>query len=126
MKIYLDDDLVSPNRKTPEGWTRALNVQEFYELIDKALTMGEKIESISFDNDLGEPRLENEGRSALKRLMNTYPELLKEGLKVSIHTDNNEARDAMRKDLQYWREHIDELIEAKDRPDPWAELDKIK
>jgi hypothetical protein len=121
MKIYLDD-----LRKTPSGWERVYNVREFKELIEKSISSGEKIKCISFDNDLGEQGLENEGRSALKWLMNNYPELLKDGLIILTHTDNSEARDAMAKDYKYWREHVDELIEAKERPDPWGELDKMK
>jgi hypothetical protein len=121
MKIYLDD-----NRETPPGWTRVYNVREFKDLVEKAIADGDEIEGISFDNDLGEPGLENEGRSALKWLMNQHPGLMKEGLIILVHTDNSEARDAMAKDYRYWREHIDELIEAKDRPDPWLESDKMK
>ena len=125
MKIYLDDDLVSVNRKTPEGWERVTNVGDFKSLVDKTLVTGEKIEAISFDNDLGEPGLENEGRGAFKWLMNEHPEILKSNPEIGIHTDNNEARDSMRKDLRFWRDHADELIAAKERPDPWAEL-KVK
>ncbi len=121
MKIYLDD-----LRETPPGWERAYNVREFKEIVEKAITDGEDIEGVSFDNDLGEPGLENEGRSALKWLMNEHPELIKDGFKVLVHTDNNEARDAMAKDYKFWREHADELIEAKNRPEPWSEIDKIK
>lgn len=121
MKIYLDD-----LRPTPPGWARANNVREFKELVEKALTEGEEIEGISFDNDLGMSGLENEGRSAFKWLMNEHPELLKQGLIILIHTDNTEAKKAMREDYKYWKENVDQLIEAKDRPDPWSELDKMK
>jgi hypothetical protein len=126
MKIYLDDDLESAGRKTPEGWVRVLNVHEFYNSVEKAIASNEEIEEISFDNDLGEPGLENEGRGAFKWLMNNHPELLKKGLHIRIHTDNNEARDSMMKDYEFWEKHVDELIKAKDRPDPWAESVKMK
>ncbi len=122
MKIYLDDDLKSPSRKTPPGWERVLNVRDFKALIEKALDDGEEIEGISFDNDLGEPGLENEGRGALKWLMTEHPELMKKQLILLVHTDNNEARDSMRQDVKFWKENVDELIARKERPDPWAEL----
>lgn len=53
MKVYLDDDL--EYRITPEGYTRFTTGEELINYVDK---YDPTIDTISFDNDLGEDILE--------------------------------------------------------------------
>jgi vacuolar-type H+-ATPase subunit I/STV1 len=59
MKIFLDD-LYETERKSwiPEGYVGAKNFAEFKSLLEDALARGEKIEGLSFDNDLGEGEMD--------------------------------------------------------------------
>ena len=126
MKIFLDD-LGHTDRKhwVPEGWRVAINFNEFKALIEEADQKNEKIEAISFDNDLGEG--EKEGWEILKWLSENRPELFrKENVELGVHSDNNTAKENMESKIKNWQENVYELVAAKERPDPWAELDKVK
>jgi len=124
MKIFLDD-LAETERNSwvPDGWSTARNFTEFKSLIDEALTKGESIEGISFDNDLGEG--EKEGWEILKWLYENHPEIMRGNPELKIHSANPEGRRAMEHHITFWQKNYKELIEAKDRPSPWDEI-KLK
>ena len=55
MKIFLDDQGRDIRESwVPQDWRRAVNFQEFKELVEESYRTGDNIEAISFDNDLGE------------------------------------------------------------------------
>jgi len=112
MKIFLDD-----TRPVPEGFIGARNSAEFMACIERAHEDGEKIETIAFDNDLGE---ETEGRHLLAWLGERYPEDILEAT-ITIHTDNPVAREIMEGYIASSREHPDDFREASKRPNPWGE-----
>jgi len=64
MKLWLDDI-----RPAPEGWERVKDATEFWRAIAKTHCMKE-VEAISFDNDLGENRVE--GWEIAKDLLDMY------------------------------------------------------
>lgn len=119
MKIFLDD-LFDTDRKSwvPEGWAGARNFAEFKRLIEESLRQGEKIEGISFDNDLGEG--EAEGWEIAKWLTEAHPEIFAENPELRVHSANPSGRQNLEHYLELGREHYKELIEAKERPDPWG------
>ena len=127
MKIFLDDQGRDIRESwVPQDWRRAVNFKEFKELVEESYRTGDNIEAISFDNDLGEETGElTEGVEIMKWVSENYPELLKPAVEISIHSQNNVARELMLGKLKFWREHIEELIAAKERPDPWDEI-KVK
>ncbi len=125
MKIFLDDQGRNDVRENwaPSDWRRAINFAEFKSLIEEAFDTGEKIEAISFDNDLGEGSGEiTEGLEIMKWMSREYPELFRPETEITIHSENIDAKRNMEGKLKFWQKHIDELIAAKERPDPWAEL----
>lgn len=128
MKIWLDDQLDDPEtpiRHTPDGWTGAKTSSEFKKLIEDALGSGESIEAISFDNDLGE---EVEGRHLVKWLQEQHPEIIERNpeIELEVHSENNVAKEAIRRELEILKKHYKELIEAKDRPYPFEGEIKMK
>ena len=133
MKIWLDDqidDQDAPERHAPEGWTGVRNFAEFKALIERAPPTGEPIETIDFDNDLGtdpEGALELDGHYILNWLKDTYPEyIVGEGISLRVHSRNIIENEAMRKDIELWRRHPQEVLEAKNRPNPWGEKEERK
>jgi hypothetical protein len=126
MKIWLDDQLddpEAPRRHTPEGWVGCRNDKEFKAAVTHAVASGETIEEIRFDNDLGEESLE--GNELLEWLKDTYPEVIvAEGVEITAHSENGPERENMRKKIAWWRKHKDDLLAAKNRPDPWAAFRK--
>ncbi len=124
MKIFIDDQAYTDRDGwVPKNWRRAVNFEEFKNLLEEAQKEGETIEAVSFDNDLGEG--EKEGWEILQWLSENHPEMFRPEVSLEVHSANSEAAVRMRGKIKFWREHVDELIEAKERPDPWAEL-KVK
>jgi hypothetical protein len=123
MKIFLDD-LCENERKNliPEGYVGAKNFLEFKALIESALSNNEKIEGISFDNDLGEGEVE--GWEIARWITEKYPEIFAGNPELSIHSANPSGRKNIEHYLNLGLLHHKELIEAKDRPHPWGEMEK--
>ena len=128
MKIFLDDQAWGDVReaRVPRGWRGAVNFAEFKALIEESYETGDKVEAISFDNDLGEGSGELiEGVEIMKWLSERYPEIFRPEVEITVHSENVEAKRNMLGKIKFWQERVDELIAAKDRPDPWNEL-KVK
>lgn len=126
MKIFLDDQARADVRESwvPAGWRVAINFAEFRALLEEAERTGEKIEAISFDNDLGEGTGElTEGLEIMKWMSEKHPHLFRPEIEITVHSQNPVAKENMEQKLRLWQEHVDELIEAKDRPDPWVEVE---
>ncbi|QQG45558.1 MAG: hypothetical protein HYW89_01340 [Candidatus Sungiibacteriota bacterium] len=123
MKIFLDD-LVETERKDwkPEGWVGVKNFTEFQGVLEKALAEGEKIEGLSFDNDLGEGEME--GWEIAKWLTETHPEIFAENPELRVHSANPEGRKSLEHYFGLGHEHFRELIDAKERPHPWGEMER--
>ena len=114
MRIFIDD-----LREAPEGYDLARNFGEFQELIKQAKEKGEPIESISFDNDLGEG--EKEGYEIMKWLAEAHPEYMAGETELKVHSANPKARENMEAYIEFCREHREELLEVKNRAHPWGE-----
>jgi hypothetical protein len=124
MKIFLDDQGRDARKDwVPEDWRRAVNFFEFRALVEGAIESGEKIEAISFDNDLGEGELE--GWEIARWLYENHPEIMNENPELRVHSANPEGRKSLEHHLNFWRKNWEELVEARKRPDPWSEI-KIK
>ena len=121
MKIFLDD-LYETQRASqiPAGYIGVKNFDEFKELLEDTLQKGEKIEGISFDNDLGEG--EKEGWEIAKWLTDVHPEIFEGQPELFIHSANPSGRERIDNYLKRGQEHFRELIEAKNLPDPWGEM----
>ncbi len=118
MKIYLDDD--PKERHPPSGeWVRVFTPDEFKETVIRAHETGEPIEAISFDNDLG---FKVEGRHLFQWLLDTYPEDVVGTTEIEIHSENNEAKRWMRGTLDWARRNKEQILEMKNRPDPWSDM----
>jgi hypothetical protein len=126
MKIWLDDQLhdpVAPNRHTPEGWVGCKDDKEFKAAVVRAMESGEGIDEMSFDNDLGEDSLE--GHQLLQWLADTYPKVVvSEEITITIHSANSVERQKMEQRLDWWKKNKEEFLEAQNREDPWAALDR--
>lgn len=123
MKIWLDDqldDINAPDKNLPEGYVGAKTFAEFKAAIEDALARDEKIEAISFDNDLGEGEME--GFEIAKWLNATHPEIFANQPKIDVHSKNPEGEKALWHHLKNGQKNYKELIEAKNLPDPWAKL----
>lgn len=125
MKIFLDD-LFDTERKSliPEGYVGARDFFEFKKLLDEALRRGETIEGLSFDNDLGEGTME--GWEIAKWLTEFHPEIFAGNPELRAHSANPSARKNIEYYFELGRNHYKELIEAKDRPHSWGEMERKK
>ena len=131
MRIWLDDQLDNPEypeRSTPEGWVGAKNFKEFKRLIGAALAKGEKIEAINYDNDISkehieELRGEEEGWRMARWLNEKHQDIFLSKPELEIHSANPAGRKRLEGEIDEALNRTKELIEAKDRPSPWAELD---
>lgn len=123
MKIFLDD-LFDTERKhwIPEGYVGVRNFAEFKQLLEETLERGEKIEGISFDNDLGEG--ETEGWEIARWLTETHPEIFAENPELKIHSANPSGRKNIEHYTELGLQHYQELIEAKEKPYPWGEIER--
>ena len=123
MKIFLDDKFDSERKDwIPEGYVGAKNFAEFKGLFEGAIEKGEKIEGLSFDNDLGEGEME--GWEIAKWITETHPEIFAENPELRAHSMNRADSGGREKIDQYFelgRKRYKELIEAKERPHPWGE-----
>jgi hypothetical protein len=123
MKIFLDD-LCETERKDwmPEGYTGVKNFSEFKKLFEETLKRGEKIEGISFDNDLGEGEME--GWEIARWLTKMHPEIFAENPELRIHSANPSGRKNLEHYTELGQRHYKELIEAKGKPHPWGEVEQ--
>ena len=100
MKIFLDDE-----RGRPPGWILAENVTDLEKCI---FLLGDEVEEISLDNDLGED--EEEGKDFLKRMEefihfnNNYVPPI-----IHIHTANTVAS----KQMVQMRESIQRTLDER-------------
>lgn len=119
MKIFLDD-LFDTDRKSwiPEGYIGARNFTEFKQLLEKTLKNGEKIEAISFDNDLGKGEME--GWEIAKWLTEAHPEIFAENPELLIHSANPSGRENLKHYTELGLKHYKDLTEAKELPHPWG------
>ncbi len=123
MKLFLDGQAETDRKSwVPEGWIPVKNFNEFEGALNEALGRGEKIEAISFDNDLGEG--EKEGWEIAKWLTEMHPELFAEIQELRIHSANPEGRKNLENYTRLGLEHWKELVEAKERPHPWGEIER--
>lgn len=122
MKIFLDD-LYETERKSwiPDGYVGAKNFEEFKKLLEDALARGEKIEGLSFDNDLGEGEMD--GWEIAKWLTVEHPEIFAENPELTAHSANPSARESIVYFFDLGQRKYKELIEAKHRPDPWESIE---
>ena len=116
MKIFLDDE----RDPVGEGWTVVRTPEAFKAAVEEAIVNNEPIEAIYFDNDLGE---ELEGRHLLEWLVQTHPEHISENCEMEVHSQNSVGRESMKRTIQFFKENRAEFIAAKDRPDPFGEVD---
>lgn len=123
MKIFLDD-LYNSERKgwIPEGYVGVKNFAEFKTLLEEALEKGEKIEGLSFDNDLGEGEME--GWEIARWLTETHPEIFAENPELRIHSANPSGRKNLEHYTELGQQHYRELIEAKEKPHPWGKMER--
>ena len=126
MKIFLDDQLNEPDmpiRQVPPGWVGVKNFSEFKKVFEEALVRREKIEGLDFDNDLGPG--EKEGWEIAKWLTEEHPEIFEGIGELKAHSQNRAdsgGKERIESLFEHGRDHWRELIEAKSRPDPWAEF----
>ncbi|GEM_PF-1930138 len=121
MNIFLDDQIYTDRKDwVPKGWVGVVNFAEFKAVFEEALTSAEKIEAISFDNDLGEG--EKEGWEIVKWLTEEYPEFFAEQPELLIHSANPEGRKNLSHYITLGLTHYAELIKAKSLPHPWGEI----
>ena len=125
MKIFLDD-LYETERKSlmPEGYVGVKNFAEFKKLLEDTLARGEKIEGLSFDNDLGEGEMD--GWEIARWLTKEHPEIFAENPELTVHSSNPGGLEAIAYFFDLGRRKYKELIEAKDKPHPWGEMEKIR
>ncbi len=127
MKIFLDDQMNEPgmpNRQVPEGYVGVRDFEEFKGALEEALTRGEKIESLDFDNDLGEGKME--GWEIAKWIAEVHPEIFEEISELKAHSENRGGgREKIERYFEYGRLHWRELKEAKEAPHPWGEMERI-
>lgn len=124
MKIFIDDLWQTDRaRWVPAGYVGVANFAEFKALLERALQDGERIEAISFDNDLGEGELE--GWEIAKWLTEEHPEIFETNPELGVHSANPEGRKSILHYIELGKNHYRELIEAKTLPHPWGEM-KIK
>jgi hypothetical protein len=125
MKIFLDDQFDSERRGLlPEGYVGVRNFTEFKQVLEGTLTRDEQIESISFDNDLGEGEME--GWEIAKWLTEEHPEIFAQNPELKIHSNNPSGRKNLEHYIELGRQHYQELMEAKEKPHPWREMEKKK
>lgn len=121
VKIFLDDQHDTDRKHwVPEGYIGVRNFDEFRNQFEGALRRNEKVEAISFDNDLGEG--EKEGWEIAKWLTEEHPDFFAANPELTIHSANPSGRENIDRYLRLGIEHHKELIEAKSRPDPWGEM----
>jgi hypothetical protein len=121
MKIFLDDQWETDRKSwVPAGYVGVKNFVEFKKLAEDALARDEKIEAISFDNDLGTG--EPEGWEIAKWLVEKHPEVFAHNPEIKIHSANPEGRAALEHHLAFGQNNWAELVAAKDRPHPWGEM----
>lgn len=123
MKIFLDD-LYETERKSlmPEGYVGVKNFEEFKKLLEETLERGEKIEGLSFDNDLGEGEMD--GWEIAKWLTVEHPEIFEGSPELTAHSSNPSARESIVYFFDLGQRKYKELMEAKNKPYPWGELEK--
>ena len=126
MKIFLDDQINEPgmpNRQVPEGYTGVRDFEEFKQVFENAIALGERIEALDFDNDLGEGKME--GWEIAKWLTETHPKIFEEIGELKAHSENRGGgREKIEQYFKLGLDHYRELIEAKNRPDPWGEMER--
>ena len=122
MKIFLDD-LYETERKSwiPDGYVGVKNFEEFKKLLEDALERGDKIEGLSFDNDLGAGEID--GWEVAKWLMETHPEIFADNPELTAHSSNPDGREVVAYYLNRGLKKYKELIEAKNRPNPWGSIE---
>lgn len=128
MKIFLDDQMNfsgMPNRQVPEGFVGVHNFKEFKEVLDGALERGEKIEALDFDNDLGDGELQ--GWEIAKWLTDQHPEIFEEVKELKSHSENSGGgKERIEYYFKLGLKNYPELIEAKNKPHPWGEMEHIR
>jgi hypothetical protein len=123
MKIFIDDQCHGASQSwIPEGYVGVVNFAEFEEKLKEAQENGESIEGISFDNDLGEGELE--GWEIARWLTREHPEIFTTNPELNIHSANPQGRESIGHYLTLGKEHHQELIEAKNTPNPWGEVER--
>jgi hypothetical protein len=123
MKIFLDDQFDTDRTSwVPEGYSGVRNFAEFMLKLEESIERGEKIEAISFDNDLGDG--EKEGWEIAKWLTEVHPEIFAENPELHVHSANPSGRERIEHHLTRGLTHYRELIEAKNLPDPWGRIEK--
>lgn len=123
MRLFLDD-LFDTIRKSeiPENYIGVRNFTDFKKLLEDALERGERIEGISFDNDLGEGEME--GWEIARWLTEVHPEIFAQNPELRVHSGNLPGRESLKHYIELGREHYRELIEARERPYPWGEMER--
>ena len=126
MKIFLDDQMNEPgmpNRQVPDGFIGVRDFKEFKQVFEEALVRGEKIESLDFDNDLGEGKME--GWEIAKWITETHPEIFEGIGELNVHSENRGGgREKIERYFEDGRVHWRELIKAKEIPHPWGEMER--
>ncbi|HCB55457.1 TPA: hypothetical protein DEP26_00575 [Candidatus Uhrbacteria bacterium] len=126
MKIFLDDQINEPgmpNRQVPEGYIGVRNFEEFKEILEEALAREEPIEALDFDNDLGDGQME--GWEIAKWLTETHPEIFEKIEVLRVHSENRGGgRDRIEHYFNDGKQHWREMVEAKNLPSPWGEMEK--
>ena len=115
MKIYLDDMRQAPDK----DWAVVRTAREFQDLIKDCVAKNEKIENISFDNDLGEGQ--TEGHELLKWLVENHPEYVVGETEITAHSANPTARENMEALVKSCHEHKEDVLEMKNRKYPFGE-----
>lgn len=109
--IFLDDERNFP---LGEDWTVVRTVEDMLDLIDR---LDGRIVEISFDNDLQQELEGVHGLTAIKERLLDDPTRLPSLERITVHSANNVAADAMVFDLLSYRRHgIMPGIEIRRRP----------
>lgn len=103
-KLYLDDDMINRGPTTPGDWLRVQSYDEFIKTVEHIGI--DKIEHISFDNDLGENQLE--GYDCAKWLVNTKRYDLR-NVEINVHSANPKAPENIYKLIKNWNNMVEKF-----------------
>ncbi len=125
MKIFIDDERMPPNA----DWVVVRDLDQLKEVLEQAKISGDKIETISFDHDLGQDengQEKHDGYYIVQWLAEYYPELIVGETENIIHSANNIGRENMQKYIEFCKRNKEQLLASKDTEDPFPEMRKFK
>ena len=125
MKIFIDDERMAPD----SDWVIVRDLDQLKEVLEQAQIAGDKIESISFDHDLGQNedgQEKHDGYYIVQWLAEHYPELIVGDVEHTIHSANTVGRENIQKYLEFCQRNKESLLASKSADDPFPEIRKFK